>query len=1519
MEVFVKESLHVLDYDNNIVDTIFLSDDRRTPGYAYDINITEANTGYSNLEFSIPNWIINETGGKDKNPKLAKLKPLVKLRYHRQVFYTGENEIVVREPSGYGDAITYIDVTYKNTYPDNIIEDYTMDYIVQPVDKKRNKLEISTRFTAIDYPRFNLSKKKVGLTITQDTLTREEWSRYENKPMDVPGTIKYEKWDDRFAKYSTITEWDPKNANEYPLTREDISNLIKNTKDWSYGYLGTAFYWPIVSTARFEGTMYTENGYLVLQLYDFYSLSDAGISPEQHIESWGWEWSYLREVDNYLTPNTADNYLFHILEDTNWKVKMRSDGKPDVDIVEKEVMNPDGATDPKSTVPHTCNLSLNNSNCYNAITELCKKLQLYPIFDCEKREVSLRAFAGKNYGLTYRLGSNINSDSVKNDGEKIITKLYVSGGKDYNGSENINIGEANRAFFDTGNPDEVEEPLWNPNDPRYIIKRSPYGTNYILNFKWMYDNHWIEKKDILDIYRVNQEINDLNKGFMKPYTEDRMNTLQRYTDAMNEYDLKQSTYQSILHSMMGKYYYNSGAASQGMFYAFHRAPLGTYKKEDGKNYIWIGHCKKDGCRKAWSSSTEPTQCTCGNTDIDAIELYIPVYADFPDVVPPNKPKYPYGDNVPEPKAAYEPYLKGDYLKLLSTLDNANADWDIHQYESKISIIEPIIYKQGALDGFTYELDGVTVRASSANIEEWNEDIEGFVTAYGEMLDALEMVEGCQKRLEELEKEYDNWKTQYDDKHAYIQKHYGDYIVEGNYTNNEQPYVGLLFKEGMDASDKYCIPEVTYTLDVVDSSGLIEYRQPTITKHYCPVCQYATEQYIESCPKCGHDKIHAAQDTYNSLVHQLHSVGQIVPKAGDYATIYDEPMGMLGVPALITEIKRVIDNPKNNKIQLNTSYTDDEELVGNIINATNTVLNNADIYARTAVLRADGSIDPSAITQVTTNPNANISIVGTDGNMMLNNSYLRLTDPNDDTKAMKYAGNGIFSTTTFAENEEGTLWETMMTPNGINATYINAGAIDTSHISIMSGLTSKILLDEYGLSVKRDANKSAHITTFNAQSATEDSTYADTWGKNNNLTAFIGVDQEKNPLIYTKGFLVAENGSNIANWITSEKGFYHLNGSNPDLWLSPSGKKPLSTGEGKAEVNGTSENFAIYANGNFGVTIGGKLYAKDANIEGTIVSSNVTITGGTLNIGSGFDVTNTGVLTASGAVVTGTITAESGTIGGWKIGSVTQNGVKKSYLGAHNATESTVGGANSYYLSQDGIYTYCSMNGDNKDNFYLFFKDKFAVTTGGKLYARDASITGSISSSTISGGSISISMNDNSYYFNMGVSTSHPNASGLNIGWGGINFRGEKGINLSDDATTWEFSGGHLSSAANSYLNNYYTNGNTGQYIVQNAGSFHKVGYSSIGRSSTTGDVMALHGYGYDTALWAGNTNQYILCGADQSNVLRNQRTYIRTNEMHVHDGDSYVEAVEDDYIYVATSSSGSSFKRMRVVRGMLVD
>ena len=132
---------------------------------------------------------------------------------------------------------------------------------------------------------------------------------------------------------------------------------------------------------------------------------------------------------------------------TNWSVKLKEDGTPDVDIVKVDIPNPAGSITSTTKTDHTCNIDVSSSNCYNAITSVCKGLQLYPIFDCINREVSLKIFAGKNYGLTYSVGSNLTSTGVKHDGEKVITKLYISGGKDYNGDEILEIPKTKYQSF----------------------------------------------------------------------------------------------------------------------------------------------------------------------------------------------------------------------------------------------------------------------------------------------------------------------------------------------------------------------------------------------------------------------------------------------------------------------------------------------------------------------------------------------------------------------------------------------------------------------------------------------------------------------------------------------------------------------------------------------------------------------------------------------------------------------------------------------------------------------------------------------------------------------------------------------------------------------------------------------------------------------------------------------------------------------------------------------------------------
>ena len=1556
MQVYIKETLYVLDYQDNIVDMIFVSDDSRTPGYAYNINITDSNTGYSDLTFTMPTRIMdmpNELADAPAserwkpNDKLEKLLPLTKIRYNREVYYTGDTEATVVVPEGYGDTTTYKEVTYYPDYPRNLIENYVMDYIIQPLDKKREGHEVSLNFTAIDYPRFNLSKKKFGLTINEETITRKDWSIYEKKPMDVPGTVKYLPWIYNYNKtgfYSAEESWDPTISTEYPLTESEIGLLMKAREGdaetvWPYGLTATVFYWPITKTGRFGGILYSEGDYLTLNIYPKFKTGEVDIPEriENYLEFYGYEWTYLEKGDWYLTPNNPCNYLSWILENTNWSIKgsfeqlkdvavildtdqdivygdgregqyllvknvitndnfvgvytdnkdlfpktastdswliytvkekdktvgcylycwdgnkwymqpddedfiittmTQYDGKKwnqvdmtneswthavdkktgelyDVDIAVTEVPKPNGSVgDLFETTELRTTLSCSESNCYNAITEIAKAFQLYPMFDCENRTVSLKLFSGKNYGLTYHFGHSLSSTSVKEDGDKVITKLYSYGGQDTNGEEKINLGDANREYENKDiNPDNIEP--WNPNAPEYIQKRSPYGTNYIYNFKWMYDNGWMTKEQILGLYEKSQEIQDLKLCFLDKFTTDYTKTQDEYVNAGVNLSTNQDEYTSILNAMMNVYYRWPGTTTE-KFSAFPFKPADC--KVSGDGHVFTAYyCDK--CFKVYGSKVDkctnstPNGGTCTGGTIKTRDIPIEVWS---------------ADNTSS--VQLDPSSKGYFQEIAEQLGVENEGNFI--YLGTKFEVEEIPGGTESKKEYSFKINGKTVYDKSSHLYHWNGRVDKWLEYLGYALKNEVELSESQKKVEEMDKSFKLYQLELARLENDIQDNYGDYLIEGRFTDEQIVYPAVLLNKTLEASDQYAVPKITYSANVIDSSGLIEYRAPVF-------------------------------DTYNELVHSLHNLGQVVPKAGDYVAVYDEPMGLYGVPGLITSIKRVIDNPQANSITVDTSYTDNEELVGNIISATNTVLNNSDIYARTAILKSDGTISSVAINKtLETSGKDNLAFVGVKGNSLLDSTGLLVTNPADPSRKMKYTGAGIYGTV-----DNGATYEPLVTPEGINANYISSGTIDTNKIQILSGSGSKVILDNHGLVIKKSPSAPYYLPEIANENEMPNWTSKTKDGEDRNIKAFIGVDRNNHAMLYLSGQMLVEKGSKIAGWNVGTTELSSGEGSNY-IALKSSGDYAIQAGqitttdsEGNTitypafsvthsgnvfAANGTfagniiansltlgsgvkvgydsidnapEVNMIIFKDGTIGkltaevgttetaggfkvssegllqatnAVISGTIYAKDGHFTGKITATELELGSGVLidynnlkntpdipeapdltgyikadgsviigktdNEETSFSVSTQGLLTAKNAVITGKIIASGGTIGGWNIGTVTQKQINSShsgfingteeertYLGSKNNTNSADGAASSYYLSQRGLYNYCSMNGSRYDDFFLFFKDRFAVATDGSVYMKNATIQGSSSysgtitssSATITGGTITL--------------------------------------------------------------------------------------------------------------------------------------------------------------------------------------
>ena len=1696
MNFLVKEVLYLLDYEDNIKDTLFVSTDKRSPGYAYEINIKDYNTGYSDLSFRMPCDITNEDGETIKNPKLELLVPLSKVRYNRTVRYMGKEPISVPEPDGSTKV-------FPEENGNRLLEDYTMDYIIQPLDKSRQGIGISLTYTAIDFPRFNLSKKKVGLTFDDKTITTKELSLYKNAPLSIPGSIQYIPWThgdainfqtvgqvqsyenlysqnakpgdycnvnsgeneglyikEEDGKWAKVDKTEPKTwspnaqAQTYPLNNDAIKKLINETV-FSYGVLATIYYWPVTSSGRFQGVWYEEGGFITLSLYNTYEGSDW--EGSDYLESITHEWGHLEPIEHYLSPNNACNYLRYILKDTNWKVAgdkklfiPKTETRPwfsegevpvggedgnyyityipkdkvkitdeieqllgsiigentttisdiseedaiaiansiiygenkdtiklsDYDILIHRMENGAWVDKTGTTFEQIVNtditdkdfgmlydidieqvdvsrsaeaslgkiektdaryaLSVSNANCYNAITSEAKLFDLYPVFDCLNRRVSLKLNVGKDYGLTYRYKSNLKNSSVKVDGEKVITKLYVSGGTDAQGEQNINIGEANRIItgkiadletvanepeylkssliadmkiletniyehitgktlatnidmsnqkfkltfpdnlfdieknnltqttkkiigfssgksinkiynptdsdycyyiyirhsadddykneknqlykFDGANitlrrnleeyflqdigavnfiasgetnitnnikycpildervkqdgnmyigtvinketndgkyaliiqdtnesfvlvgPDRVynvptgetetynygvgnyyyikdtntyrycanqysdtgssiskinnisvngyvfvemgdpnkelviningidtniydkdgnklslkdwfvndfclrvifdgttlkADKQFNPNADEFLVCRSPYGTSYIYNFKYLYDNGWMTEEDILDIYAKSKELNDLNLDFYNRYTKDLVNIRAAYNDAVNNYDIYSSKADAQLEALMSQYWVNPNKASDGQFSAFPGKPAdvsnSNFDTEKNKYYMDITYEEPQG-----DGTTK---------DIKVKRVYFDIFGSASCAS-----NYPNATH--NKTAADNPYTEGQYHVVAKALGWANYHTDKLTINSEIG-------------GYTEAQD------PSKTADSYNKFIKQMKEYYYRAMKADEQMTKAQDDLEALMDRYKEWEDKVAEIEKYLQENYGEYIIEGSYSNTEQPYANLLIKDGLEASEKYATPDITYTVGVVDSSGLIEYRAP-----HKLIC--------------------------NDLIKRLHNVGQIAPHVGDYVAIQDEPMGMYGVPGLITQISRRIDDPYQNTITIDTSYTDADELVGNIITATNTILNNKDIYGRAAIINNKGELSSTTVSNALSTGTNSISIISSNGKVAVDDNGLTCINPHNKNEVMRYNGAGILGS-----NNGGATWRELITQDGINANYINAGTINAGKVSITDGGHDITVMNADGLIIKSKPNKPYVLGALNTEDVGVSKEFK-------NITVFIGRDANGNGIGYFNGYINASKGGNIAGWTIKSTALHTPNNS---LYLGTSGIT--------SSIGGTERSDLVFkAGNNFGVSSGGTLYADGAQIRGDIYANSLTLSNsvnipesnigvlgnylkadrvvGSITSGEnvvGFNVSKEGLLTATNAVIYGTIFAKDGKFAG------ELKAATGSFSGEVTATSGTIGGCN---ITKGTLYiTNANISGRISTNHL----DSSVITTG----------------------------------------------------------------------------------------------------------------------------------------------------------------------------------------------------------------
>lgn len=449
--------------------------------------------------------------------------------------------------------------------------------------------------------------------------------------------------------------------------------------------------------------------------------------------------------------------------------------------------------------------------------------------------------------------------------------------------------------------------------------------------------------------------------------------------------------------------------------------------------------------------------------------------------------------------------------------------------------------------------------------------------------------------------------------------------------------------------------------------------------------------------------------------------------------------------LISEIEEKLDNPVENRITVRNYLTSFEDLYERVSAATQTLELNEQTYNKAAYFTNDGQIDKD-ILQATLEKNQLVLANASDNSYSLDSNGLQFQSLLNPAKKIRILADGIFLSNSSSKGEVD--WKTGITADGINASLITAGEIDTAKIKIFSGGSPSFLWDSLGITAYKNKyelekgqwNKKIDDQGFirldqfglyfveSMVNGKEDFFYNDSgipWWKTH-LNKDNGPEehiQKNSKFSLTKlglnlrfsskdengklGEIRLGYGQNGTDIDYSRYGLYITNGTNERVVaLQSNGKNEIAGW--KIEKDRISwENKENGANQSFIITPGkANLDYSGVSGESALIKYWDQAQGGTV-----FGVTTSGKLYAKKADIAGKITATSGEIGGWLIQSI---GLIKNW-----------GNNNEIGIRSDGGYPSVG-NLPTGHNYCLYFHKggegfNFAVGMDGFIYARSGLI------------------------------------------------------------------------------------------------------------------------------------------------------------------------------------------------------
>ena len=650
-----------------------------------------------------------------------------------------------------------------------------------------------------------------------------------------------------------------------------------------------------------------------------------------------------------------------------------------------------------------------------------------------------------------------------------------------------------------------------------------------------------------------------------------------------------------------------------------------------------------------------------------------------------------------------------------------------------------------LEKYKYEMSETDRQQISDNLSTYN-------TQLGKFTNERDIT---QDEYNNLKAQLDNWNATIEEKQKEkkqkineFEKKYIHYIKEGiwsdsSYVDNDTYYI-----DSQKVSNTSAMPATTWTIDVIDGSVL----------------------------KDLEDFKFAVGDQTILVDNEFFGVEK------NYAENYV-------FEVLISGIKENLEDGTKNQIEVRNYLTSFEDIFQRISAATQTLELNEQTYDKAAYFTKDGTVDEN-ILQNTLLQNALTLANASDNSYVLNETGLSLQSLINPAKKMRAVADGIFFANSNGKDGQ-PQWKTGITADGINASMLTAGEINTSLIKIFSDGQPSFSWNKLGITSYRvDTTKEGKLEVDNNSFTRLDSfgfyqidgVGKTDWGEDITFQT----DDSGNP--WFQGRARSEVLSLIQNNATfslTEKGF-RLNvkeGGNSKGYLQLGygvkvGDQPTPYGlyiidrDGNTSVklqnngdnsiagwhlekdrfwtssgtdNGSESTTIGIVAGGYGMTDAeGKWRATDA-----FVIEKKTIENGVEKIDYPFVVRKDGKLFATEAHISG-----NSNIGGWSIGdnyiyhtSGTDNGEESTTVGIIAGGYSTTD-AEGKWRATDAFVVTKKVKNENGSETTTY---PFVVRKDGKLFATEANITGTITAKSGSfSDSVTIGSSGDSVTLNAGI-------------------------------------------------------------------------------------------------------------------------------------------------------------------------